>query len=221
MANNFSSFLALDEAAIAAAELRHDPYDYAFTENAIALDKDTVLADAPVIPHRGSYGLSSLRYGPRFENVIADLLSPHFRHLVERKFDMDLSGNPPVILLTGNSTGQSDEGYAHRGSKHKIVTVILGFGREWPYEGGRLRILRNMLMFRVSDNSWHGFLPQKGPCLSLQLCYCDTESYVKREYFRHKMSALAKSIPPLRKIIDLMPRNNPAARAMRQNSKNS
>ncbi len=171
--------------------------------------------------------------GRRFEKVIADLLSPRFRNLVERKFDMDLSGNPPVILLNG----QSDEGYAHPDSRHKIVTVILGFSREWPYEGGRLRILRsadrddyafelapvfgNMLMFRVSDASWHGYLPQKGPCLSLQLCYCDTEAYVKREYFRHRMSALAKSIPPLRKIIELMPRNNPTARAMRQNSKNS
>jgi hypothetical protein len=236
MADSFQPLLALDEVAIAAAELRHDPYDYAFAENAIALDKEAVLADAPVVPHRGSYGPASLRYGPAFEKVIADLLSPHFRHLVERKFDMDLSGNPPMILLAGNTTGQPDEGYAHPGSKHKIVTVILGFSREWPYEGGRLRIQRsadrddyafelapvfgNMLMFRVSDASWHGFLPQKGPCLSLQLCYCDTESYVKREYFRHRMSALAKSIPPLRKIIELMPRKNPADHVMRQNSKN-
>ena len=39
----------LDEQAIAAAELRHDPYDFAFVEQALppAL-KDSVLADAPV-----------------------------------------------------------------------------------------------------------------------------------------------------------------------------
>ncbi|MGA7180002.1 MAG: 2OG-Fe(II) oxygenase [Thiobacillaceae bacterium] len=237
MASNFPPFHALDEAAIAAAELRHDPYDYAFTENAIALDKDSVLADAPVIPYRGSYGLPSLRYGPAFESVIADLLSPHFRHLVERKFDMDLSGNPPVILMMGNTSGNYNEGYAHPDSKHKIVTVILGFSREWPYEAGRLRVLRspdrndyefefppvfgNMLMFRVSDKSWHGFLPQKGPRMSLQLCYCDSESYVKKEYFRHKLSAFAKSFSPLRRIIGMMPRDNPAARAMRQKGKHS
>src|ERR1700690_4215096 len=102
MANSFPPFLALDAAAIAAAELRHDPYDYAFAEHAIALDKETVLADAPAIPHRGSYGPASLRYGPGFEKVITDLLSSHFRHLVERKFDMDLSRNPPIVLLSGN-----------------------------------------------------------------------------------------------------------------------
>ena len=93
MANNFPPFLALNEAAIAAAELRHDPYDYAFTENAIALDKNTVLADALAIPHRGSYGLTNLRDGPGFENVVADLLSSNFRHLVECKFDMDRAGS--------------------------------------------------------------------------------------------------------------------------------
>ena len=46
----------LDEAAIALAELRHDPYDFAFVEHALAPDlKDQVLADAPGIPDRGSY----------------------------------------------------------------------------------------------------------------------------------------------------------------------
>jgi hypothetical protein len=73
-----------------------------------------------------------------------------------------------------------------------------------------------MLMFKVSEKSWHGFLPQKGPRMSLQLCYCDTEAYVQREYLRHKVSAMAKSVPLLRKLIGMMPRDNPAARADHQ-----
>ncbi len=47
--------------------------------------------------------------------------------------------------------------------------------------------------------------------MSLQLCYCDSESYVRSEYFRHRVSAYAKSIPALRKVIGLVPRSNPAA----------
>ena len=47
--------------------------------------------------------------------------------------------------------------------------------------------------------------------MSLQLCYCDSEAYVRSEYLRHKLSAYAKSIPALRKIIGLVPRANPAA----------
>lgn len=223
MTMSVSSFDFLDEAAIAAAPVHTDPYEYAFAEQAIpSIHKDVVLADAPSIPDRGSYGLPSLRYGPCFGAVIRDLLSSRFRQLMEGKFDLDLSQRPPVILMMGNTTGHYNEGYAHPDSKHKIVTVILGFSREWPYNRGRLRVLKSadrndyafefapefgrMLMFRVSEKSWHGFLPQKGPRMSLQLCFADSERYVRSEYFRHRVSAFAKSIPVLRKFIEWAPR---------------
>ena len=34
---------------------------------------------------------------------------------------------------------------------------------------------------------------------------------MRSEYLRHRLSAYAKSIPALRKIIGLVPRSNPAA----------
>jgi hypothetical protein len=219
----------IDEAAVAAAELRRDPYDFAFVEQALpARLKDEVLEDAPKIPYRGSYGLPDLVRGPRFDAVIRDLLSDRFRHLVEEKFSIDLSQRPPCIVMMGNTSGHYNEGYAHPDSPHKIITVLLGFSREWPYERGRLRVLRSedredcafefapefgrMLMFRVCDHSWHGFLPQKGQRMSLQLCYVDSEWYVKKEYWRHSISAYAKSVPLLRKVIDLAPRRMLGAR---------
>src|SRR5271165_3064587 len=80
-------FTYVNEDAIRSAVLNHEPYDYAFVPNAIEERfKEEVLLDAPVIPHRGSYGLPSLRRGPKFEAVIQDLLSERFRHLVEEKF---------------------------------------------------------------------------------------------------------------------------------------
>lgn len=229
MRDDSAPLTMLDEAAIEAASLRRDPYDFAFVERALpeAL-KSEVLADAPRIPDRGSYALPDLAAGPRFGAVIQDLLSPRFRRLVERKFDIDLSNRPPCIVMMGNTSGNYNEGYAHPDSKHKIITVLLGFSREWPYERGRLRVLRSadredcafefapefgrMLMFRVSDKSWHGFLPQKGQRMSLQLCYVDSDWYVRKEYLRHSISAYAKSIPALRKIIDLAPRRLPGTR---------
>lgn len=209
----------LDETAIAAAQLRHDPYDFAFVDHAIAPGvKDRVLADAPSIPHGGSYGLPGLRYGPAFGAAIKDLLSPRFRHLVERKFDIDLSPYPPVIVMSGKASGRRGEGAAHTGSKHKIITVLVGFSPEWPHERGRLRVLRSasredytfefapefgrMLLIRVGDHSWHGFLPHKGPRLSLQLSFVDSRRHVRWEYARHRVSAVAKSIPLLGKMIE-------------------
>ncbi len=216
-------FSMLDEAAIAAARVWHEPYDFAYIDQVMppALKND-VLGDAPTIPDRGSYGLPDLRYGSHFGAVVQDLLSPRFRRCVEKIFQMDLSKCPPCIVMMGNTSGHYNEGYAHPDSRHKIVTVLVGFTRDWPYERGRLRVLRSsdrndcafeftpefghMLMFRVSDKSWHGFLPQKAQRMSLQLCYVDSDWYVKKEYLRHRWSAYAKSVPMLRKMIDLAPR---------------
>ncbi len=221
--NNEPPFLLLNETAVAAAALRRDPYDFSFVENCWNAEKKEVLADAPVIPDRGSYALPSLRYGPKFAACMQDLRSVRFRRLVEQKFDMDLSKYPPSIVMMGNTTGNYNEGYAHPDSKHKIITVLVGFSEEWPYERGRLRVLRsndrndyafefapefgNMLMFRVCDHSWHGFLPQKGKRMSVQLCYVDSEWYVHRENIRHAVSAFAKSVPGVRQIIHWMPRS--------------
>jgi len=213
-----------DEEAIRAAELRRDPYDYAFVDNAIDPKwKDEVMADLPDIPYRGSYALPSLNYGPKFADCMNDLLSDRFRHLVEQKFDIDLSDKPASIVMMGATSGAYNEGYAHPDSKHKIITVIAGMSREWPYERGRLRVLRSndrddfafefppefgkLLMFRVCDHSWHGFLPQKGQRMSVQLCYVDSKTYVWRENFRHGLSAFAKNIPGLRQAIFAAPRS--------------
>ncbi|MDE2008679.1 MAG: 2OG-Fe(II) oxygenase [Candidatus Omnitrophica bacterium] len=216
-------FLMLDEAAIAAAPLRRDPYDFCYAERVInPLLKKEVLADAPIIPDRGSYALAHLRYGAKFAACMQDLLSVRFRRLVEKKFDIDLSNRPASIVMMGNTFGHYNEGYGHTDSKHKIITVLIGFTEEWPYEKGQLRVMRssdredyafqfkpeygNMLMFRVCDHSWHGFVPQKGKRMSVQLCYVDSEWYVRREDMRHAWSAFAKSVPVLRKIIDYAPR---------------
>ncbi len=228
MSDAAAPLTVINEAAIIAAELRTDPYDYTFVDGALPpAMRETVLADAPRIPDRGSYGLPDLRYGPSFGAVVQDLLSVRFRQLVEQKFDMDLSACPPAIVMMGNTSGHYNEGYSHPDSKHKIITILVGFTREWPYERGKLRVLRSdnrddyafefspeyggMLMFKVCDHSWHGFLPQKGQRASLQLCYVDSDWYVRKEYLRHSISAYAKSVPLLRKIVDFAPRRMPGA----------
>lgn len=105
MSQSDPPFSMLDEATIAAAELRRDPYDFAFVEQAVSPRfKDEVLAGAPEIPDRGSYGLPSLRYGPRLGAVVEELLSQRFRRLVENIFDMDLTPYPPCIVMMGNTT---------------------------------------------------------------------------------------------------------------------
>lgn len=223
MAHSEPPFAILDEGAIAAAERHSDPYDFAFVDQAIKPElKAKVLVDAPEIPWRGSYAMRQLNYGPGFAAVLKDLETNRFRRLVERNLDIDLSDHPTSIVMMGNTTGAYNEGYAHPDSKHKIVTVIFGFSHEWPYERGKFRVLRSddredcafefppevgkMLMFRVCDHSWHGFLPQKGQRMSLQLCFVDSDWYARREEWRHGLSALAKSNAVTRTLLQWAPR---------------
>ncbi len=229
MLQNDPPFVMLDEAAIAAAQVRHEPYDFAYVEKAFPAHlKQEVLADAPQIPDRGSYALPWLKYGPKFGAAVQDLLNPRFKHLVEKLFDMDLTPYPPCIVMMGNTSGHYNEGYSHPDSPHKKLTVLVGFTEDWPYERGKLRILRSddrndyafeftpvfghILMFRVCDHSFHGFLPQKAKRMSLQLCYVDSPWYVRKEYWRHGWSAFAKSVPLLRRLIDYAPRRGLGAK---------
>lgn len=223
MAQKDAPLTILDEDAIRAAGLHRDPYDFAFVEQAIKPSfKEQILNDAPEIPWRGSYAMGQLNYGPDFEAILQELRSDRLRSLVGEKLEMDLSDYPASIVMMGNTTGAYNEGYAHPDSKHKKVTVIVGFSREWPYQRGQFRVLRSddrndcafefppligkMLMFRVCDHSWHGFLPQKGKRMSLQLCYVDSKQYAMREEWRHSISALAKANPVTRQILQWAPR---------------
>ena len=217
-------FQVLDEAALEAMEVRHDPYDYAFIERVLPMERrDEILADCPVIPHRGTYGVPNLRYGPSFALVLKDLQNPRFRKIVERKFGVDLSNGYPTLVMMGSTTGHYNEGYAHPDSKHKLFTVLLGFTREYPYERGRLRILRSddredyafeyapeygkMCLFKVSEKSWHGFLPQKSERMSLQFCWVDSKAYARETYARHALSAWAKATPGFNKLLEYIPRD--------------
>lgn len=223
MAQSDPPFAMLDEEAIRAAELRRDPYDFAFVDQVMSPAlKEKVLADAPEIPWRGSYAMRQLDYGPNFATALRDLYSDRMRRLVGETLEMDLSDCPPSIVMMGNTTGAYNEGYAHPDSRHKKATVIVGFSREWPYQRGQFRVLRSddredcafefpplfgkMLMFRVCDHSWHGFLPQKGKRMSLQLCYVDSDWYAWREEWRHGVSALAKSNAVTRQVLQWAPR---------------
>ena len=217
-------FAVLDEAVLKGMEVRHDPYDYAFVENVMPMARrDEILADCPVIPHRGTYGVPNLHYGPNFALVLKDLQNPRFRKIVEQKFGVDLSKGVPTMVMMGSTTGHYNEGYAHPDSKHKLFTVLVGFTREYPYERGRLRILRSdnrddyafeyppeygkMCLFKVSEKSWHGFLPQKSERKSLQFCWVDSKAYARETYMRHMLSAWAKATPGFNKLLEYIPRD--------------
>ncbi len=210
-------FAMLDEQALSSVALKTDPYEHVIIPNAIKPEfKEKILADAPKITEAGSFLLDTLRFGPSFKALADDLLSERFRWHVEQKFKLPLGHLPAVLTVRGYTSGMRD-GYVHTDTKHKVITVLLYLNPEWPYPGGRLRVLRSnniddcaaeiaplfgtMLIFRRSDHSWHGHLPHEGPRLSLQLNWADSASWVRRENWRHRLSAAMKvSAPALQRL---------------------
>ena len=69
-------------------------------------------------------------------------------------------------------------------SEHDLNDVIA----EVPPEQGTL------LLFKNEPNAWHGFEPFSGPRRVIQLNWVTSASVVRREQFRHRVSALFKRL---------------------------
>jgi hypothetical protein len=105
------------------------------------------------------------------------------------------------------------DGQIHTDSTDKIITALLYLNEHWESRAGRLRLLRNgtdlesyvaevppdsgnLLVFRRSDNSWHGHHPFEGPRRALQMNWMTDERSRGLHALRHQVSAVVKKLRP-------------------------
>jgi SM-20-related protein len=204
----------LDLAAFRDTPLATIPFEYAVVPRFVRREALAAIhADFPRIGEPGSHSLSSLRYGPAFAELIAELEGPAFREAFARKYDMDLSNRPVTITVRGRTCRR--DGRIHTDSKTKLITVLLYLNSSWESEGGRLRLLRSpndiedyvaevppeagaLVTFRCTRNAWHGHKMFEGERRSLQLNWVVDESAAHRSEFRHGLSAWVKKLNPFR-----------------------
>ncbi len=141
-----------------------------------------------------------------------ELRGPEFQRAVERKFDIDLSGHPTMYTVRGFI--REKDGSIHTDSETKIITVLLYMNERWENDAGRLRLLRSgddledyvaevppyggtLLVFKRSDNSWHGHKPTSGPRRAIQLNWVTSQEVVDHEQRRHQLSTRFKKIKSL------------------------
>lgn len=173
--------------------------------------------DYPEMSSPGSYPLDLLKYGPGFQELIDDLKSDVLRATIAEKFAMSLEGRPTLITVRGHA--QLKDGRIHSDTKSKLITVLLYLNPQWENDGGRLRLLRDqndlenvitevppvegtLLVFKVTNNSWHGHKPFEGQRRVLQLNYVLDEEVVQKEIARHHFSAKFKKIKNLLGLAD-------------------
>ena len=197
--------------ALRSTPLEHDPFEYVIVKNFVDRDKlKEVMADYPDVPGPGSHPPAGLNISGHFKELIDELLGPAFQHIVEEKFDIDLANRPTMYTVRGFC--RSRDGQIHTDSKTKIITVLLYMNDEsWESSTGRLRLLRNgsdlenyvaevepaggtLLIFKRSDNSWHGHHPFEGKRRAIQLNWVTDQSVVDREQSRHGFSSKIKRL---------------------------
>jgi len=196
--------------ALAAMPLQTDPYEYVVVEGFLdEAAQAQILGGFPDMPDAGSFPLSELSVGPGLQALLDALDGPAFRKAVERKFGLDLKGRPTMFTLRGRC--DTRDGRIHTDSKKKIITVLLYLNEGWQEEGGRLRLLKNgedlnavaaevsprfgtLLVFRRSDNSWHGHEQYVGPRKVLQMNWVVSDKVAAWEQWRHRISAAAKRL---------------------------
>jgi SM-20-related protein len=202
----------LDLDALAAAPLVRDPYDYLVLRNFVRPEAaDAIGADYPTVTKAGSFALNDVDVHGVFADLIDELDGEGFRAAIEAKFDLDLAALPTTFTVRG-VCGPND-GQIHTDSKTKIITVLLYLNPSWAEDGGRLRVLRNgedldavaaevppdfgaLLVFRRSENSWHGHKPFNGPRRVVQMNWVTSQRVAGWQMFRHRLSAAVKRLTP-------------------------
>ena len=193
-----------------AAKLETDPYLYTIVPGFLSAETvRRINATYPNIEKGGSYPIESLDESMAISEVIDELDGPEFQRAIEEKFAVDLADRPKMYSLRGYT--RAKDGQIHTDSKDKIITVLLYLNENWQQPGGRLRLLRNghdvddfvaevppdngtLLIFKRSDNSWHGHHPFEGPRRSLQMNWMTSEGSKGWHKVRHTLSAAVKKM---------------------------
>ena len=202
--------LPIDIEAFEAAPLAREPFAYAMVPRFVRPEAMVgINADYPLVSHPGSFPLPTLKYGPAFARFMQAIQGPEFTRAVERKLDVDLTGRPTMVTARGVSAAR--DGQIHTDSRTKLITVLIYMNNVWESSTGRLRLLRGpdnlndviaevppdegtLLIFENKPNAWHGFHAFEGPRRVIQLNWVTDMGVVKREQFRHRISAFFKRL---------------------------
>jgi len=190
--------------------LRTDPYPYIVVPGFIqSKPLSAILKDFPTIEHPGSMPVSEVSGGKAYEALLDALQGEEFRQVIAEKFSIDLEGLP--ILTTVRGVMRQKDGRIHTDSKTKVITVLLYLNDSWDQEGGHLRVLRDgenienyveeippaagtLMVFKVTDNCWHGHKPVVGKRLSIQMNYLVGGAAKGKHQFFHRLSAKLKKL---------------------------
>jgi SM-20-related protein len=188
--------------------LKNDPFPYLTIPNFIHPEYLTSLVESfPEIKHRGSIPSTSISFLPIFQQLINELEGDTLRDVIAQKFDLNLTQKPTMLTLRGQVSER--DGQIHTDSKSKLITLLLYMNANWESTTGKLRLLRSKdslddyfeeisplggscLIFKVTENCWHGHEVYIGKRLSMQLNYMAGKTALSKNLNHHRFTAMLK-----------------------------
>lgn len=191
------------------ADLRTDPFDYTVVPGFLSPKSLREIVSAYPALKGGSYPLDAVDVPQTVQALIDEMDGPEFEQAIEKKFNVSLQGQPKMYSLRGYC--RTTDGKIHTDSKDKIITVLLYLNQDWNEQGGKLRMLRGakdlndfaeevppdngtLLIFKRSENSWHGHGPFEGKRCSIQMNWMVSEGARGFHKLRHSISAKMKKL---------------------------
>ncbi|MBU6475269.1 MAG: hypothetical protein KGQ70_04830, partial [Alphaproteobacteria bacterium] len=115
---SLEEFMPIDVNVVRAAKLETSPYEHIVASGFITPEwKDILLKEYPVVEKGGSFPLSTVKYGTLFKRLIDEMNGDDFRHAIEEKFSIDLSGKPTMFTVRGRC--RPKDGKIHTDSESK------------------------------------------------------------------------------------------------------
>lgn len=198
----------IDLNSIKSAPINESFFPFFSVLNCITKEGKALPQNFPDLNKGGSYPSDMPGLSPVMENLIAEIESKEMQEALSEKFGINLDDVEVVTTIRGYS--RLKDGQIHTDSKTKVLTLLLYLNESWEEDTGLLRMLKNnhdledfieeipatlgsLVVFKVTENCWHGFHPFEGKRLSLQMNYIKKES-VSQHLMRHRLSSFIKKL---------------------------
>jgi hypothetical protein len=198
----------IDLNSIKSAPINESFFPFFSVLNCITEEGKALPQNFPDLNKGGSYPSDMPGLSPVMENLIAEIESKEMQEALSEKFGINLDDVEVVTTIRGYS--RLKDGQIHTDSKTKVLTLLLYLNESWEEDTGLLRMLKNnhdledfieeipatlgsLVVFKVTENCWHGFHPFEGKRLSLQMNYIKKES-VSQHLMRHRLSSFIKKL---------------------------
>ena len=196
----------LNKQALMAAIINKDFFPYCYIKNSLNNNQLTkkILLDFPLINKGGSFNIPSKENS--INELVNDFKNPVIKSILSDKFNVDLDRASTIATLRGYS--RRKDGNIHSDSSSKILTILIYLNKTWDHENGLLRLLKtkdnlddyiveipanlgSMVIFKVTNNCWHGYKSFEGERKSIQINYVHKRSH-KVHLIRHSISSFFK-----------------------------